>query len=85
MTQSPFDSALRLLPFSLAFAAGLLVPGFSTVTYASNAYMRANPAVGSVSTSAGSELLTLLLFLLGAVLTFLATGAALYRIRRDTG
>lgn len=85
MTQSPFDSALRLLPFSVAFAAGLLMLGFSTATYATNAYMRANPAVGSISTSAGSELLTLIVFLLGAVLTFVASGAALYRIRRDTG
>lgn len=81
----PFgDVARRLLPHASGFAFGLLLVGYASATYATYAYMRATPSVGAISTSTGFRLSTLVLFVVGVMVAFLAAGGALYRIREDT-
>ncbi|MFB6072600.1 MAG: hypothetical protein ABEJ88_06495 [Halobacterium sp.] len=79
-SQSPLDVA-ELLPQAFAFAVGALVAGFATLTAWTNAYMGANPAVGSVSGS--SDAVLAVLFVLGVVAMFLAAAHALAVVVRE--
>ncbi|MFB6201795.1 MAG: hypothetical protein ABEI98_07275 [Halorhabdus sp.] len=49
---------------------GLLMMGYATQTYFWYGYQRANPDIGSVSTSPGFEVVTAGIFLLGTLVAF---------------
>lgn len=76
-------SVWHLLPHALAFAVGALLAGYAALAAWSVTYMRASPAVGSVS--GGGGWFAVLLFLVGATTAFLAAASALARIRAETG
>ncbi|MDH5020756.1 hypothetical protein [Halobacterium rubrum] len=79
MTDTPSDSfgPDALLVPALAFAIGTLAAGYATLTAWTNAYLNANPETGTVSGGSGS--FTLGLFVVGAVVAFLAVFVALHR------
>lgn len=83
-SKSPTEYSSELVRFAVPFAVGLLLIGYSTVTYWQYAYMRANPAVNDVSTSAGGLVFHLGLFLVGSMMAFTAFMASLYKILHDT-
>ncbi|MFB6269474.1 MAG: hypothetical protein ABEH83_05985 [Halobacterium sp.] len=74
-----FDAASLLVP-AIGFGVGALLAGSAALTAWSNAYMNANPAVGSVS--GGSTLTVAALFVAGTAVMFLAACAALDEILR---
>ena len=80
MSEPPSDSFQLDVLFgpSLAFATGTLVAGYAALTAWTNAYINANPATGTVS--GGSIPFTLALFVVGAVVAFLAVFVALQRV-----
>lgn len=80
MTQTPSASSLldRLVGPAVAFAVGVLAAGYATLTAWTTAYTNANPATGQVS--GGSAAFTLGLFVVGAVVAFLAVFVALDRV-----
>ena len=75
-------SALGVLGYAFVFALGALVASYAALTAWSTAYMRANPAVGSVS--GGSDLVVAALFLAGVVAMFLAASRTLQQLLRKT-
>lgn len=83
-SKSPRQYASELVRFAIPFAIGLLFIGYSTVTYWQYAYMRVDPALGDVSTSAGGLVFHLGLFLAGSMMAFTAFMASLYKILQDT-
>lgn len=83
-SKSAREYGSELVRFAVPFAVGLLMMGYSTVTYWQYAYMRANPALGDVSTSAGGLVFHLGLFLTGSMMTFTAFMASLYKTLQDT-
>lgn len=59
-----------LARYAVAFAVGMLLSGFAAVTYWQYAYMTANPAVGSISTSTAGVIVYVIMFLAGATMVF---------------
>lgn len=49
---------------------GLLMMGYATQTYFWYGYQRANPDIGTVSTTPGFEVVTVGIFLLGTIVAF---------------
>lgn len=83
-SKAPREYGSELFQFAVVFAIGLLMMGYSTITYWQYAYMRANPGLGDVSTSAGGLVFHLGLFLAGSIMTFTVFMTALYKVLRDT-
>jgi hypothetical protein len=66
------DRDATLLAHGLAGGVGLLVMGWATQAALWTGYMRANPAVGTVSSSGGGAVVVAVLFVLGATLAYTA-------------
>lgn len=60
----------RALANAVGGGIGLLMMGYATQTYFWYGYQRANPDVGTVSTSPGFEIVTAVIFLLGTLVAF---------------
>lgn len=84
VNKSPREYGSELSRFAVPFALGLLMMGYSTVTYWQYAYMRVNPALGDVSTSSGGFVFHIGLFLVGSMMTFTAFMTSLYKVLQDT-
>ncbi|ELY89296.1 hypothetical protein [Natrialba taiwanensis] len=80
---SSIDYALSLDRFAFTFAIGLLLMGYSAVTYWQVAYSATRPTVSNLSPGLPNTLLYLAVFLIGAVLAFAATMTALYKVLQD--
>jgi hypothetical protein len=81
---SPREYGAQLAPFATAFGLGLILMGYSTMTYWQSAYMAVNPTIGSVSTSLAGVVFYIGLFLIGAMITFTAFMTALYKVIQDS-
>ena len=73
-------STLSVATYGLGGGIGLLLMGYATMTYLWYGYQKANPAIGTISTSPGFEVVTALLFLVGTVIAFTAFSKGLARI-----
>lgn len=71
-TVSLMRSITTVATYGLGGALGLLVMGWASQTYLWYGYQRANPAVGTISTSPGFVIGVALLFVVGAVVAFTA-------------
>lgn len=81
---TPFEYGRTHGRYALAFALGLVLMGYSGMTYWQAAYMAVNPAVGDVSTSTAGVLFHVGLFLVGATLVFASGVSSLYKVLEDT-
>ncbi len=61
-----------LAAYGLGVGLGLLMMGFAAQSFLWQGYMRANPAVGSVSTTAGFALFYAVVFVLGTVIAYMS-------------
>ncbi|WP_049904726.1 hypothetical protein [Natrialba asiatica] len=80
---SSIDYALSLDGFAFTFAIGLLLMGYSAVTYWQVAYSTTRPTVSNLSPGLPDTFLYLAVFLIGAVLAFTATMTALHKVLQD--
>lgn len=65
-------STATVAKYGLGVGAGLLLMGYSGQTYLWYGYQKVNPAIGYPDTSVGFTLVTAGIFLLGAMLAYVA-------------
>jgi hypothetical protein len=74
------DTSLPLVGYGVGVGVGLLLMGYAVEAYHWLNYMRANPAVGTVSSS--GEPMLAVLFVAGATVAFVAFASGLRRATR---
>jgi hypothetical protein len=70
----------RGLVYALGGGIGLLMMGWAIQTYFWFGYQRANPDVGTVSTTPGFEVVTAGIFLLGTLVAFTGYATAIMHV-----
>ncbi|ELY93201.1 hypothetical protein C482_19546 [Natrialba chahannaoensis JCM 10990] len=77
------EYALSLDRFALCFAAGLLLMGHAALSFWEVTYTAADPSMPTITMGTGSTIYYTAVFVVGAVLAFVAVMTALYRVIRD--
>lgn len=72
MANPDMSSTAALAKYGFSGSIGLLIMGWASQTYLWYGYQRANPDVGTVSTSPGYEFVIAGLFVIGGVVAFTA-------------